>query len=276
MTDHDASRSTASWAGTPDLDASRPQSARIYDYLLGGKDNFAPDRAVGDALIQEVPALPAMVRGQRAFLARAVRYLVTECGVRQFLDIGTGIPAVDNVHEVAQTLAPDARVVYVDNDPIVLSHARALMTGTSEGATAFILADIRDPAALLQHSELIATLDHEQPVALMLLGIVHHLRDADDPYGLVATLVDWLPPGSYLTIAGPASDFDPEAMAAVAASAERSGVPYVARSREETLRFFTGLDLVEPGIVPIQEWRPDEPGAPEVYGWAVMGRTPLG
>ena len=274
MTDHDSSRTTASWAGNPELDDSRPQSARIYDYLLGGKDNFAPDRAVGDALIAQVPALPVMVRAQREFLARAVRHLVTECGIRQFLDLGTGIPAADNIHEVAQSLAPDARVLYVDNDPIVLSHARALMTSTPEGAADFVQADVRDPATLLAHPQLQATLDRERPVALMLLGILHHLRDDDDPNGLVATLVDWLPGGSYVTIAGPASDFDAEAMAAVAAAAERSGVPYVARSREQTLRFVAGLELVAPGIVPIQDWRPDEPGAPDVYGWAVMARRP--
>jgi len=274
MTDHDSSRTTASWAGNPELDGSRPQSARIYDYLLGGKDNFAPDRAVGDALIAQVPALPVMVRAQREFLARAVRHLVTECGIRQFLDLGTGIPAADNIHEVAQSLAPDARVLYVDNDPIVLSHARALMTSTPEGAADFVQADVRDPATLLAHPQLQATLDRERPVALMLLGILHHLRDDDDPYALVATLVDWLPGGSYVTIAGPASDFDAEAMAAVAAAAERSGVPYVARSREQTLRFVAGLELVAPGIVPIQDWRPDEPGAPDVYGWAVMARKP--
>ena len=262
--------------GAPEINELVPQSARIYDYLLGGKDNYEADRSVGDALIRQVPALPLMVRAQRTFLARAVRHLVLEAGVRQFLDIGTGIPTADNVHEVAQSLAPEARVVYVDNDPVVLAHARALMTGTPEGATAFVLADVRDPDAFLGHPSTAATLDRGRPIALMLLGILHHLRDDDDPYGIVARLVDWLPAGSYLTVAGPGSDFDVEAMARVAGSAEASGIPYVARSREETLRFFAGLEMVEPGLVPIQDWRADDADAPMVFGWAGMGRKPGG
>jgi hypothetical protein len=266
------SPTTLSAAGGTEVNETVPQSARIYDYLLGGKDNYAADRAVGDALIRQVPSLPVMVRAHRAFLARAVRYLVGEAAIRQFLDIGTGIPTADNVHEVAQALAPEARVLYVDNDPIVLAHARALMTSTPQGATAFVLADVREPEAILGHPDLASILDRERPIALMLLGILHHLRDDDDPYGLVSTLVDWLPPGSYLTISGPGSDFNREAMAAVAASAEASGVPYVARSREETLRFFAGLDLVEPGLVPIEQWRPEGGQHPEVYGWAGVAR----
>ena len=205
---------------------------------------------------------------------RQVRYLVAEAGVRQFLDIGTGIPTADNVHEVAQSLAPECRVLYVDNDPIVLAHARALMTSTPQGATAFVMADIRDTASVLEHPNLAATLDRDRPVALMLLGILHHLRDDDDPYGLVARLVEWLPSGSYVAIAGPGSDFDEAAMAAVAASAEASGVPYVARSRAQTEQFLSGLDLVDPGVVPIPQWRPDSADLPEVFGWAAVARKP--
>ncbi|MFN8081069.1 MAG: SAM-dependent methyltransferase [Kineosporiaceae bacterium] len=264
----------AAASGPPAGDHGGPQSARIYDYLLGGKDNYPPDRAVGDALIRQVPALPVMVRAQRAFLARAVRYLVGEAGVRQFLDIGTGIPTADNVHEVAQSLAPECRVLYVDNDPIVLAHARALMTSTPQGSTAFVMADIRDTDAVLGDPKVAATLDRDRPIALMLLGILHHLRDDDDPYGLVARLIDWLPSGSYVAIAGPGSDFDEAAMAAVAASAEASGVPYVARSRAQTEQFLAGLDLVEPGVVPIPQWRPDSTDLPEVFGWAVVARKP--
>ncbi len=276
MTASGQSPTTLSAAGAvPEINESVPQSARIYDYLLGGKDNYAADRAVGDALIRRVEALPLMVRAQREFLARAVRYLVQDAGVRQFLDIGTGIPTAGNVHEVAQALAPESRVLYVDNDPMVLAHARALMSSTSQGATAFVLADLRDLDAILAHPSLTQTLDRRRPIALMLLGILHHLRDSDDPYQIVARLVDWLPEGSYLTVAGPGSDFDVDAMAKVAASAEASGVPYVARSREETQRFFTGLDMVEPGLVPIQEWRPDDDDALAVYGWAGMGRKPV-
>ncbi len=272
MTFDDPGGAPSTGAPPTDINQIVPQSARIYDYLLGGKDNYECDRAVGDALMRQLPALPVMVRAQRSFLARAVRYLIADAGVRQFLDIGTGIPAAENVHEVAQSLAPDARVLYVDNDPIVLAHARALTSSTPEGATAFIQADLRRPETILEHPLLEATIDHELPVALMLIGILHHLRDDDDPYGLVATLVDWLPTGSYVTIAGPGSDFDPAVMSAVAASAEQSGIPYVARSHEQTLRFLDGLQLVEPGLVPIHRWRPDVEGAPDVYGWAGMAR----
>ncbi len=259
-----------------EIDTNVPQSARVYDFLLGGKDNFAVDRAVGGMLIEQVPALPLMVKAQRAFLARAVRYLVAEAGVRQFLDIGTGIPTANNVHEVAQDIAPEVRVLYVDNDPIVLAHARALMTGHPAGKTAFIQADLREPAAIMTDPTLSATLDLTEPVALMLVGILMHLRDADDPYKIVATLMDALPSGSHLTLTHPSADFDPAAMTALAASAEQSGIPYVPRSRADTERFSNGLDLVDPGVVPILGWRPDEEPADvnSVYGWASVARKP--
>jgi hypothetical protein len=251
-----------------------PQSARVYDYLLGGKDNYEADRAVGSALIRQAPTLPTMVRAQRAFLARAVTYLVRDAGVRQFLDVGTGIPTADNVHQVAQAVAPNTRVLYVDNDPIVLAHARALMQGTPGGRTAFIQADLRKPDDILEHPDVADTLDTEQPIGLMLIGIVHHLRDDDQPYELVRRLIDWLPSGSYLTIATPSADFNPGVMHALAATAEQSGIPYVPRSKAETERFFDGLELVEPGIAPILAWRPETP--PEdpnaVYGWAGVAR----
>jgi hypothetical protein len=259
-----------------DIDPNVPQSARVYDFLLGGKDNFGADRAVGAALIENVPALPLMVRAQRAFLARAVRYLVADAGVRQFLDIGTGIPTANNVHEVAQEIAPEVRVLYVDNDPIVLAHARALMSGSPTGKTAFIQADLREPESLLADPTLSETLDLTQPVALMLVGILMHLHDSDDPYGIVSTLMDALPSGSYLTLTHPSADFDPPAMAGLAAAAEQSGIPYVPRSHAETERFSAGLDLVDPGVVPILGWRPDEPpdDVNSVYGWASVARKP--
>jgi len=260
---------------TPQIDTSVPQSARVYDFLLGGKDNFPPDRAVGAALIAQIPTLPEMVKAQRAFLARAVRFLVADAGIRQFLDVGTGIPTANNVHEVAQAIAPESRVLYVDIDPIVLAHARALMKGTAEGRTAFIIGDLTKPQGILDDPVLADTLDHDQPVALMLVGILHHLRDGDDPYGVVARLVDWLPAGSYLVIAAPGSDFDAEAMAQTAATAELSGIPYVPRSHAEMLRFFTGLELVEPGVAPILGWRPEADTSTDVrsvYGWAGVGR----
>ena len=259
----------------PQIDTSVPQSARVYDFLLGGKDNVPPDRGVGAALIAQIPTLPDMVRAQRAFLARAVRYLVADAGIRQFLDIGTGIPTANNVHEVAQAIAPEAGVLYVDIDPIVLAHARALMKGTPEGRTAFIIGDLTKPQEILADPTLAQTLDRDRPIALMLVGILHHLRDGDDPYGVVATLVDWLPTGSYLAIAAPASDFDAAAMARTAATAEGFGIPYVPRNRAEMTRFFTGLDLVDPGVVPILGWRPDATTPADVnsvYGWAGVGR----
>jgi hypothetical protein len=259
------------------IDENVPQSARVYDYLLGGKDNYAVDRSVGEALIEQVPTLPVMVRAQRAFLARAVRYLVTEGGMRQFLDIGTGVPSANNVHEVAQEMAPDARVMYVDNDPIVLAHARALMKGNPAGQTGFIQADLRQPEKILNDATLAEILDLTQPMGLMLVGILHHLRESDNPYEIVAALVDWLPTGSYLSIASPSADFDAEAMAALAASAEQSGIPYVPRSRRDTERFFAQLDLVEPGLVPILAWRPDPDTSTDVnsvFGWAGVARKP--
>ncbi|MFN0284106.1 MAG: SAM-dependent methyltransferase [Kineosporiaceae bacterium] len=265
-------------AGRPGMDPHVPQSARVYDFLLGGKDNYPADRQVGAALIEAVPALPVMVRAQRAFLARVVRFLVRDAGVTQFLDIGTGIPAAGSVHEVAQAIAPGVHVVYVDNDPVVLTHARALMTGLPQGGTAFIEADVRRYTAIIEHDDLAGTLDRHRPIALLLVGILHHLQDVDDPYGIVSALVDWLPAGSHLVIAGPGSDFDPAAMAALARTAEQSGIPYVPRDREQTRRFFAGTQLIEPGVVPILGWRPDEGSegvdVNSVFGWAGVGRKP--
>lgn len=258
------------------VDTTVPESARVYDFLLGGKDNFAADRAVGEALIEHVPALPRMVRAQRQFLSRAVEFLVEEAGIRQFLDIGTGIPFANNIHEVAQRIAPDTRVMYADNDPIVIAYARAVMTAQSEGVTEIMQADLREPEAILADPTLRETLDLNEPVALMLIGILMHLRDEEEPYRLVATLMDALPSGSYLALTHPSADFNEEGMNALAASAQQSGIPYVPRSRAEVERFSAGLKLVEPGVVPILGWRPVHP--PEdvnsVYGWASVARKP--
>ncbi|MFW6204837.1 MAG: SAM-dependent methyltransferase [Actinomycetota bacterium] len=258
------------------VDTTVPESARVYDFLLGGKDNFAADRAVGEALIEHVPALPRMVRAQRQFLSRAVEFLTEEAGIRQFLDIGSGIPFANNIHEVAQRIAPETRVMYADNDPIVIAHARAVMTAQSEGVTEIMQADLREPEAILADPTLRETLDLNEPVALMLIGILMHLRDEEEPYRLVATLMDALPSGSYLALTHPSADFNQEGMNALAASAQQSGIPYVPRSRAEVERFCAGLKLVEPGVVPILGWRPAHP--PEdinsVYGWASVARKP--
>jgi S-adenosyl methyltransferase len=259
-----------------ELDTGIPQSARVYDFLLGGKNNYEVDRAVGTALIRQAPRLPEMVRAQRELLARLVGYLVRDAGIRQFLDVGTGLPSANNVHEVAQAIAPEARVLYVDNDPMVLAHARALMKSTRAGRTAFIMGDLRDPDGILTHPSLSATLRRNQPMALLLVGIMHHLRDEERPHDVVGRLVDWLPSGSYLAVVTPAADFDPALMTSIATTAERSGIPFVPRSKAETERFFAGLDLVEPGVVPILGWRPERAPADvtTVHGWAGLARKP--
>jgi SAM-dependent methyltransferase len=261
----------------PEINTGAPQSARVYDYWLGGKDHFPADRALGDAIAQALPTIRTQVRGQRAFLARAVRYLARDAGVRQFLDIGTGIPSAGNVHEVAQEITPEARVLYVDNDPIVLAHARALMAGSAEGRVAFIQADLREPEAILADPAVVRTLDLAQPVGLVLVGIMHHLRDDDDPRRIVATLVGALAPGSYLALSQTTPDFDPAAMAALAAASEQGGIANVPRSLADTEPFFAGLELVEPGLVPMATWRPD-PGAAQdprgVYAYGGVARKP--
>ena len=262
----------------PEINTGTAHPARVYDYWLGGKDNFAADRELGDAIIAALPSTRLGARANRAFLGRAVRYLAGEAGVRQFLDIGTGIPTAGNTHEVAQAVAPASRVVYVDNDPIVLAHARALMTSDPAGATEFIQADLHDPDKILADPALKRTLDLGQPVALMLIAILHFLTDEENPQGIVSTLVDALPSGSYLTLSHLTADFiDPEQAASASAAGQQSGVTYVPRTRAEVAAFFTGLELVDPGVVPVLAWRPDD-GAPDdpraVSGYGAMGRKP--
>ena len=242
-------------AETPVIDTSVAHPARIYDYWLGGKDNFAADREAGELALKAYPELAQAVQSNRAFLARAVRYLTGEAGIRQFLDIGTGIPAASNTHEVAQQEASDTRIVYVDNDPIVLTHARALLTSTPEGACAYIQSDLRDPDAILAQAG--KTLDFSQPVALMLLAVLQFIPDADDPYALVSRLTDALAPGSFLVISHPTDDFNPNRGESIQHYNERSADQATLRGQEETTRFFDGLELVEPGVVAVAKWRPD-------------------
>jgi SAM-dependent methyltransferase len=260
-----------------EINTNIPQSARVYDYWLGGKDHFPADRALGDAIAKALPTIRTQVRAQRAFLGRAVRYLARDAGVRQFLDIGTGIPSAGNVHDVAQEIAPESRVLYVDNDPIMLAHARALMSGTSQGSVAFIQADLREPETILGDPAVAGTLDLAEPDGLVLNGVMHHLRDDDDPCRIVATLVDALAPGSYLVLSQSTPDFDPDAMGALAAASEQGGIPNVPRSLADTEPFFAGLKLVEPGLVPMATWRPD-PGTEQdprsVYAYGGVARKP--
>jgi hypothetical protein len=261
--------------GTSPIDTAVARQARIYDYLLGGKDNFASDREAAEQAIAAFPGLVTWARHNRAFLARAVTYLVAEAGVRQFLDVGTGLPTANNTHEVAQRIAPETRVVYVDNDPVVLVHAQSLLNSGPQGATAYIQADLRDPETILAQAR--ETLDFSTPVALMLLAILHVIPDADDPWGVVGRLMDALPSGSYLVISHPARDIHPEQVAEMTKRFnQRLGhVESAGRTRDEVARFFTGLDLVEPGIVSTPRWRPGigvEPAEDPAY--AAVARKP--
>ena len=228
--------------------------ARVYDFWLGGKDNFAADRAVAERVAAAYPDIRIAVRAQRAFLARAVRFLVAEAGIRQFLDIGTGLPSADNTHQVAQAAAPESRVVYVDNDPIVLNHARALLTSSPEGATAYIDADLRDTGPILERAA--AVLDFGQPVAVMLLGILQGIPDQEQPGAIIARLTDAVPAGSYLALTQIAGDVAADEVAdGVQRYNEQAAAPVAARTHAEAGRFFAGLDLVEPGLVQVHRWR---------------------
>jgi len=240
---------------TMSIDTSVAHVARVYDYWLGGKDNFAADRRAGEQAIQAYPDIVYSVRANRAFLARTVRYLAAEAGIRQFLDIGTGIPTANNTHEVAQSVAPGSNVVYVDNDPVVLTHARALLVSGDQGHTNYIDADLRDTGRILAEAAL--TLDFSQPVAIMLMAILQHIDEAEDPNAIVSSLLAAAPPGSYLTISHPAADLAAQQMAQMAERLNKLMAEKVTfRGRAEVARFFDGLDLAEPGMVRVQEWRP--------------------
>jgi O-methyltransferase involved in polyketide biosynthesis len=258
-----------------EIDASHPQSARIYNYWLRGKDNYPVDRAMGAQIEQILPGIPEMARQQRAFLIRVVTWLAGEVGIRQFLDIGTGLPTAENTHEVAQRVAPESRIVYVDNDPVVLVHARALLTSSPQGVTQYIDADLRDPDTIL--AEASRTLDFTQPVAIMLLGIIHHLTDHEEAAAVVKRLVDAVPSGSYLVITQTTNQVTGAAMdEAVRQWNEASPTPIVIRTPEQIAGFFEGLELLEPGVVSTTQWRPDpaRPGSQPMDEFAAVGRKP--
>jgi O-methyltransferase involved in polyketide biosynthesis len=257
------------------FDSGVPHSARVWNYWLGGKDNFAADREVGDQILALVPDLVDSARADRAFLGRAVRYLVNEAGIRQFLDIGTGLPTANNTHEVAQAAAPECRIVYVDNDPLVLVHARALLVSTPQGACYYVDADLHDPDAILQEAAL--TLDFSEPVAVMLLGSLNFVIDTEAAQAIVKRLLDAVPPGSYLVVAHPTAEVHGEAMIeAVRGWNEQGSAQMTLRSREELVHFFDGVELLEPGVVSCSRWRPDttDPEPAEVSQFCGVGRKP--
>jgi len=255
------------------LDTSVAHIARVYNYWLGGKDNFAADRAAAEQAIAAYPQIVLSVRANRAFLSRVVRYLAGEAGIRQFLDIGTGIPTASNTHEVAQSVAPESRVVYVDNDPVVLVHARALLASGPRGVTSYLDADLRDTGRVLAVAA--QTLDFSRPVAVLLMAVLQHVDDADDPRAIVAALLEALPPGSYLALSHPASDIDAEAQGKLADRLNQTMAEKVTmRDRAQVARFFGGLELIEPGLVRVPQWRPaSELEAASPAGlWGGVGR----
>ena len=260
----------------PPFDITTAHPARVYDYLLGGKDNFAADRAAAEAIIEVSPVVFACVRANRAFLRRAVQYLAREEGIRQFLDIGTGLPTAENTHQVAQEIAPESKIVYVDNDPIVLPHARALLTSTPEGACAYIDADLRNTDKVLDQAA--GTLDFSKPVAVMVLCTMQYVPDADDPHAIIARLVNAVPSGSFLTMSDTTTDIDTQTMTTGAAryNAKLGPTTFTPRTGAEYARFFDGLSLVEPGLVPMPQWRPDPGSGPAevIPMYSAMGRKP--
>ncbi|HEX6197341.1 MAG TPA: SAM-dependent methyltransferase [Jiangellaceae bacterium] len=257
----------------PEIDTTVPQTARIWNYWLGGDDNFAVDRHVGEEIKKAFPEMVQIARANRAFLVRVVRYLTRDVGIRQFLDIGTGLPTANNTHEVAQAVAPESRIVYVDFDPLVLVHARALLTSTPEGATTYIDADLRETDTILR--EAAKTLDLTQPVGLMLLGILGHIPDYEEATSIVRRLMAGLPSGSYLATSD--SVDTSEGVVEAARIWNQSANPtYTVRSPEQIAGYFEGLELVEPGVGPLAQWRPDpDAGPPEgVDGYGGLGRKP--
>jgi hypothetical protein len=240
------------------IDTTVPHSARIWNYWLGGKDNYAVDREAGDAWVAIHPEITVIARVTRAFLQRSVRYLAGEVGIRQFLDVGTGLPTADNTHEVAQRIAPESRVVYVDNDPLVLAHARALLTSTPQGSTRYLHADMHDSAALIEGAAEI--LDFDQPVAVFFMGVLGHIADHDEARALVKGIMDRVPSGSYLTIADSTHPTDSDAFKKAQEDyADTGAIPYWNRTQDEIASFFDGLEWVEPGFVSVPLWRPEQP-----------------
>ncbi|GAA4099117.1 SAM-dependent methyltransferase [Actinomadura miaoliensis] len=244
------------------VDRSVPHPARMYDYYLGGKDNFEADRKAADEVLRVLPEARLMALENRAFLGRTVRFLAA-AGIRQFLDIGTGLPTQGNTNEVAHEVAPDARIVYVDNDPMVLVHARALLADRDEGPTVVVEGDVRDPDAILGHPDVRAIIDFDQPVAVLLVAILHFVRDSEDPAGIVERFKRAMAPGSHLVISHGTQDFDPERSAEAVRPYDSATAPFVTRSGAEIERFFDGLEMVDPGMVRLPLWRPD--GDPPPY-----------
>jgi len=250
------------------IDTTRPHPARVYDWYLGGKDNYPVDEELGRQIMAIDDGAPRAARANRWFMQRATRLLVRQEGIRQFLDIGSGIPTEPNLHQIAQSAAPESRVVYVDNDPIVLAHAEALLRGTPEGATDYVQADARDPRRILEQA--VEVLDFDRPVALSLIALLHFVADEDGAYELVDTLVGALAPGSCLVLSAMTADFEPENVRRGIAAYTAGGMTLVARSRDETARFFTGLELLDPGIVSVADWRPEP-----AEGESDLGRGPV-
>jgi O-methyltransferase involved in polyketide biosynthesis len=268
---------TAATQPGPALDTTVSHSARIWNYWLGGRDNYAVDREAGDRVAAMLPSIVAQARADRAFLGRAIRYLAGAEGIRQFLDIGTGLPTANNTHEVAQRVAPESRIVYVDNDPLVLVHARALLTSSPEGACDYVDGDLHDPDKILAAAA--QTLDLTKPAALMLFGILHHIPDTDEAYSIVRRLAAALAPGSYVAINHSTSAIHGAAMENAVRHWNRVGKPSMTlRTPEQISHFFDGLDLLPPGIVSCSRWRPepgDGPGEPdEVDEFGGVGRKP--
>jgi hypothetical protein len=242
-----------------DLRTDQAHGARIYDYILGGKDNYAIDREAGDASLSVWPALSVHMQAGRSFMHRASRYLAQEKGIRQFLDVGTGIPTPPNLHDIVQEVAPESRVVYVDNDPIVLVHARALMDSSPEGRTEYVQADMREPDRILQSEEVREVLDLSRPVGLTLISMVHFILDDDEAYRVVRKVVDAMPSGSWVAITVATDDFNREVLAGVSEQYAAHGEPLRWRTKEQAERFFDGLEIEEPGLVQMHKWRPDGP-----------------
>jgi hypothetical protein len=260
---------------TRSIDPTVAHIARIQDYWLGGKDHFEADRIAGDEAIAQLPDTVASVRNTRAFLGRTVRFLAAGQGVRQFLDLGTGIPTASNTHEVAQGVAPESRIVYVDSDPMVLAHARALLTSSPEGRCAYIDADIRDPEKVLNTAA--EVLDFAEPVAVVLMAVLQFVPDDDDPHGMVRRLMAAVPAGSYLVISHPAADIQAAAMANMANKLNELMAQRVKpRAKEAVTAFFDGLELIEPGVIRCPEWRPDHPqdAAGKSTMWGGVARKP--
>ena len=270
---------TAEDLPAPEIDTSRPHPARMYDYYIGGKNHFAADRAVADDALAHWPSGRIGLRENRRFLGRAVRFLAGEAGIRQFLDIGSGLPATANVHEIAQAVAPSSRVAYVDNDPMVLAHARALLASAPEGRTAYIQADLRSPADILSSPVVRSVIDFDQPVALMLVAVLHFLHDEDKPEAVLSTLLEALPSGSYLTASHLTSEHEPEGLGAGQRIYRKAGIQMQTRDADEFASLvFSGLELVPPGVVLVSDWRPDSksprPTPAEVNGYAGVARKP--